>query len=181
MALDTNLFNAAILSLRLCTSFTFHGGAISIMAWILSGLTRSSRSLDTRPLRVFIITSIYSFIACISVIIDGEAVSTREGRLIFCRSGLLKALLACGPSWFLLSVLVPSWSAPWIFGAAFFWFSCSSRLRFCLVRHSTATARVLTYFSSVVVGGSSSWTSLVVAIERVSTMQLFCSGSNNVA
>ena len=135
-------------------------------------LTRSSKSLDTRPLRAFIITYICSFIACISAIIGSGAVSTREGRLTFYRSGLLGALLAWGPSWFLLSVLVPSWSAPWLSGATFFWRSCSSRLLFCLVRRSTAVARVLTCLSRAVVGGSSSWTSLVVAIEQVSTMQL---------
>ena len=55
--------------------------------------TKSSRSLDTRPLRAFIITSICSFIACISATIGGGAVSMRDGRLKFCRSGLLGALL----------------------------------------------------------------------------------------
>ena len=52
-------------------------------------LTRSSRSLDTRLLRAFIITSICSFMAYISAITSGEVVSTREGMLRFCRSGLL--------------------------------------------------------------------------------------------
>ena len=56
-------------------------------------LTRSSRSLDTHPLRVFIVTSIYSFIAYISVTIGGGVVYMRDGRLIFCRPGLLWALL----------------------------------------------------------------------------------------
>ena len=37
-----------------------------------------------------------------------------------------------------------------------FWRSCFSRSRFCLVRRSTATTKVLTYFSRAVVGGSSS-------------------------
>ena len=36
VALDTNLFSAATFPLRLCTSFTFLGGFISIMARILS-------------------------------------------------------------------------------------------------------------------------------------------------
>ena len=54
--------------------------------------TKSSRSLDTRPLKAFIITSICSFIACIFAIIDGEATSMRDGRLRYCRSGLLGAL-----------------------------------------------------------------------------------------
>ena len=54
--------------------------------------TKSSRSLDTRPLRAFIITSICSFIACISATIGGGAISIRDGRLRFCRSGLLGVL-----------------------------------------------------------------------------------------
>ena len=71
--------------------------------------TKSSRSLDTRPLRAFIITLICSFIACISATIDGGAVSIRDGRLKFRRSGFLGALLpsvlSCSPrlelsSWF---------------------------------------------------------------------------------
>ena len=69
----------------------------------------------------------------------------------------------------------------WLFGATFFWRSCSSRSWFCLVRCSTTAARVWTYLSRAVVGGSSSRMSLVVAIERVSTMQLFRPGSNNTA
>ena len=39
IALNTNLFNATTLPLRLYTSFTFLDGVISIIAWILSGLT----------------------------------------------------------------------------------------------------------------------------------------------
>ena len=42
IALDTNLFNAATLSLRLYTAFRFLGGAISIMAQILFRLTSIS-------------------------------------------------------------------------------------------------------------------------------------------
>ena len=72
-------------------------------------LTRSSRSLDTHPLRVFIMTSICSFIACISAIIGGGVVSMRDGRLMFYRSGLLEALLPSGLSWSIRSVLLPSW------------------------------------------------------------------------
>ena len=60
--------------------------------------TKSSRSLDTYPLRAFIITSICSFIACISATIGGGAVSMRDGMLKFCRSGLLGALLPFGLS-----------------------------------------------------------------------------------
>ena len=70
--------------------------------------TRSSRSLDTLPLRAFIMTSICSFMACNSAIISGGVVSARKGMLMFCRSDLLGALLAWGPTWFLLSALVPS-------------------------------------------------------------------------
>ena len=55
--------------------------------------TKSSRSLDTRPLKAFIITSICSFITCFSATIGGGAVSMRDGRLKFRRSGLLGALL----------------------------------------------------------------------------------------
>ena len=60
--------------------------------------TKSSRSLDTRPLRAFIMTSICSFIACIFAMIGGGVASMRDGRLRFCRSGLLGALLPSGLS-----------------------------------------------------------------------------------
>ena len=60
--------------------------------------TKSSRSLDTRPLRAFIMTSICSFIACISAIIGGGVTSMRDGRLKLCCSGLLGALLPSGLS-----------------------------------------------------------------------------------
>ena len=60
--------------------------------------TKSSRSLDTHPLRAFIMTSICSFIACISAMIGGGVASMRDGRLRFCRSGLLGALLPSGLS-----------------------------------------------------------------------------------
>ena len=67
--------------------------------------TKSSRSLDTRPLRAFIITSICSFIACISTTIGGGAISMRDGRLKFYRSSLLDALLPSGLSCSLRSEL----------------------------------------------------------------------------
>ena len=60
--------------------------------------TKLSRLLETRPLRAFIIASIYSFIACISAKIGGGVVSMREGMLKFRRSGLLGALLPSGLS-----------------------------------------------------------------------------------
>ena len=39
VAHETNLFNAVILSFKLCTSLTVFGGASSIMARTFSGLT----------------------------------------------------------------------------------------------------------------------------------------------
>ena len=58
--------------------------------------TKSSRLLDIRPLRAFIITSICSFIAYISATIGGGAVSMRDGRLKFRCFGQLGALLPSG-------------------------------------------------------------------------------------
>ena len=60
--------------------------------------TKSLRLLDIIPLRVFIITSICSFITCIFAIIGGGVASMRDERLRFCRSGLLGALLPSGLS-----------------------------------------------------------------------------------
>ena len=135
--------------------------------------TKSLRPLDTRPLRVFIIKSIRSLIICISTTMWGGAMPTVDGRLTSGHSGLLGALLPFGPSWYLLSVLVPSWSSSWVLCLAFLKHSCSSRLWFCLVRRSTTAVRVWTYLSRVVGCDSSPWTLFVVAIERVSTMQLY--------
>ena len=119
-------------------------------------LTRSSRSLDTRPLRAFIITSICSFIACISAITGGRVISVRDGRLTFCHSGLLGALLPSGPFRSRRSALVPSRSSSEILCPAF-QHSCSSKTWFCWVRHSTAVVRVCTCLSRAVsCGGSSS-------------------------
>ena len=69
--------------------------------------TKLLRSLDTRPLRAFIITSICSFIACISATIGGGAVSMRDRRLKFFRSGLLGALLPFGLSGSLVRNCLP--------------------------------------------------------------------------
>ena len=135
--------------------------------------TKSSRSLDTLPLRAFIIKSIRSFIICISPTMWGEAVSVIDGRLMSCHSGLLGTLQPSGPSWFLLSALVPFWSSSWVPVAAFFHCSCSSRSWFYLVRRSTAAVRVWTCLSRVVGRGLFPSTLLVVAIERVSTIQFF--------
>ena len=98
----------------------------------------------------------------------------RSGRTACIRcTCLLGALLPSGPSWSLLSALVPSWSSSWVLSFAFFWRSCSSRSWFCLVRRSTAAVRVWTYLSRAMVHGLSPWMLLVVAIEWVNTMQLF--------
>ena len=112
-------------------------------------LTRLSRSLDTHPLRAFIITSICSFIACISATTDGRVISVRDGRLTCCCSGLPGALLPSGPSWSRCSVLVPSWSSSGI-PCPTFWCSCCSKTWFFLVRHSTAVVRVYTCLSRAV-------------------------------
>ena len=133
--------------------------------------TNSSRSLDTYPLRAFIMKSICSFIICISVSMCGGVVFTTDGRLVSCCSCLLGALLPSCPSRSLLSVLVPSCSSLWLLGPASLWHSYSSRSWFCLERRSTVTANVCTCLSRAVVRGSSPLFS--VAIERVSTMQLF--------
>ena len=118
-------------------------------------LTRLSRSLDTHPLRAFIITSICSFIACISATIGGRVISMRDGRLTCCHFGLLGALLPSGPSWSLRSALVPSWSSSGIPCPAF-WCSYSSKTWFCLVRQSTAAIRVYTFLLRAVGRNSSS-------------------------
>ena len=73
--------------------------------------TKSSRSLDTHPLRAFIIRSIRSLIIYISVTMWGGAMSAVDGRLKFGCSGFLGASLPSGPFWYLLSALVPSWSS----------------------------------------------------------------------
>ena len=74
-------------------------------------LTRSSRSLDTCPLRAFIITSICSFIACIFATTGGRVISVKDGMLKFCRFSLLEALLPSGPSRSRHLTLVASWSS----------------------------------------------------------------------
>ena len=135
--------------------------------------TTSLRSLDTRLLRPFIIKSICSFIICISATMWGGTISVMDGQLVSYRSGLFGALLPFSPSWFLLSVLVPSWTSSWVLRSAFFWHNCSSRSWFYLVRRSTATVRVWTYLLRAIVCGSSLWALLVVIIELVRTMQLF--------
>ena len=134
---------------------------------------RSSRSLETLPLSVLLMHFICSFIICISSTMWGGAVSATNGRLMSYLYSLLGALLPSDPSWFLRLALVPSWSSSWFLIATFFCRSCSSRVWFCLVRHSTAALRVWTCLSRAVGHRSFPWTLFVVAIERVSTMQLF--------
>ena len=58
--------------------------------------TKSSRSLDTRPLKVFIIRSIHSLIICISTTMWGGAMSTVDGLTSNC-SGLLGACYLSAP------------------------------------------------------------------------------------
>ena len=116
--------------------------------------------------------AIRSFIICISTTMCGGAVSTTDGRLVSCWSCLLEALLPSSPSRSLLLALVPLFSSPWLLGPASLWHSYSSRSWFCLVRCSNAIARVCTYLSRALVRGFSSLL-LLVAIERVSTIQLF--------
>ena len=140
--------------------------------------TKSSRSLDIRPLMAFIITSICSFIACISATIGGGVVSIRDGRLKFCHSGLLGALLPSGLSCSPRSEL-SSWFSSWTLCPASLWRNCSSKSWFCFMRCFTAAIRVWTCLSNAVdYGGSSPWTLSVVAIEQVSTMQLLCPRSD---
>ena len=102
----------------------------------------------------------------------GSAISVTNGRLVSCCSCLLGALLPSGPSWPLLSALVPFCSSTWLLGPVFLWHGYTSKSWFCLVRRSTIAARVCTCLSRAVVCGSSPWW-LLVTIERVSTIQLF--------
>ena len=134
--------------------------------------TKSLRLLDTHSLRAFIIKSIHSFIICILVTMWGETKSMTDRWLVSCHSSLLRVLLSSGPYWFLLSALVPFWSSSWVSITTFFWCNCSSRTWFYLVRRSTAAMRVWTCLSRAVGRGSSPWLLVVVAINRVSTMQL---------
>ena len=116
--------------------------------------------------------SIRFFIIYIYATMCGGDVSATDGRLVSCHSCLLGALLPSGPSWSLLLALVSSCSSSWLLGPASLWRSYSSRSWFCLVRCSTTAARVCTCISMAVVLGSFLLL-LLVAIERVSTIQLF--------
>ena len=117
-------------------------------------LMRSSKSLDTHPLRAFIITSICSFIACIFTKTGGGVASTRDGMLTFRRSSRLGALLPSGPSWSRRSALESPRSSAILLSA--FRCSCSSKTWFCLVRRLIVAIRTYTCFSRTVGCGSSS-------------------------
>ena len=116
--------------------------------------------------------SIRFFIIYISATMCGGAIFAMDGQLVSCRSCLLEALLPSSPTRSFLSALVPSCSSLWLLGPASLWCSYSSRSWFYLVRHCTTATRVYTYLLRVVMRGSSSLL-LLVAIERVSTIQLF--------
>ena len=116
--------------------------------------------------------SILSFIICISTTMYNGAISTMDGWLVSCPSCLLEALLPSSPSWSLHLALVPSCSFLWLLGPVLLWRNYFSRSWFCLVRRSIAVARVCTFLSRAIMRGSSLWW-LLVAIEWVSTIQLF--------
>ena len=107
-----------------------------------------------------------------SVELYGSVIFATDGRLVSCLSYLLGALLPSGPSWSFLSAPVPSCFSPQLLSFAFLWHNCSFRSWFCLVMNSTVVARVCTYLSRAVMRGSSSLL-LLVAIKRMSTIQLF--------
>ena len=60
--------------------------------------TNLLRSLDSCPLKAFIMKSIHSFIINIYVTMYGGAVSAADRRLVSCHSCLLRALLPSSPS-----------------------------------------------------------------------------------
>ena len=105
----------------------------------------------------------------------GGVASTRDGMLMFRRFSRLGALLPSGPSRSRCLALESPRSSAILLSA--FRCSCSSKTWFCLVRRSTAAVRTCTCFSKAVGCGSSSRILLMVAINQVSTMQLFCRGS----
>ena len=72
---------------------------------------KSSRSLEMRPLRAFIMTFICSFIACIFARMGGVVAFVREGILEFRLSVLLGSLLPSCFSSPLLSELSPWFSS----------------------------------------------------------------------
>ena len=146
------------------------GGIKWQVPWTASLSNEPARheSFDTLPFRAFIMKFILSFIICISTTICGGVISTMDGWLVSCHSCLLGALLPFGPSRSLLSVLVPFCSSSWLLGLASLWHSYSSKSWFCLVRHSTTTAKVCTCLSRVVHGSSPLL--LLVVIKRVSTI-----------
>ena len=87
------------------------------------------------------------------------------------------ALLPSGPSRSHRSALKSPRSSAILLSA--FRCSCSSKTWFCLVRRSTTAIRTCTCFFRAVGCGSSSRILLMVAINQMSTMQLFCRGNVN--
>lgn len=138
--------------------------------------TSSSRSFDIRPLRAFIMKFILFFIICISTIMCGGAVSVTDG--------LLKASLPSVPFLFCLPLvcwrLSPSCSSSCFCGSTSLWRNCSSRSWLYFVRRSTAAAKVCTCLSRAAARSSLSWL-FVVVIKHVSTIQIFCLESGNMA
>ena len=123
--------------------------------------TSSSRSVDTRPLMVFIIMSIFSFIICMCYAMRIASISSLDRRLVSCRSRLLAALLSfwsslsCRPlvgGWLLLRSPL-SLSSCWSSGRySFLLFSCCSNSWLCWVRRLTTAVRVCTCLSNVLKG-----------------------------
>ena len=107
----------------------------------------------------------------------GGVASTRDGMLMFRRFSRLGALLPSGPSRSRRLALESPRSSAILLSA--FRCSCSSKTWFCLVRRSTTAIRTCTCFFRAVGCGSSSRILLMVAINQMSTMQLFCRGNVN--
>ena len=115
--------------------------------------------------------------------------SISEGWLVSSGPSLLLGMLLS--SWSSLTYLSPvgrwlpfcssmSRSSHWLpWRHSFLWFSCCSNFWLHWVSRSTVAARVCTCLSKAFEGFPASW--LMVAIERVWTMQLFCLKSGDMA
>ena len=142
--------------------------------------TSMSKLVDIQPFKAFIIKSIFSFIVCISCTMCKMLISSLEERLVSYWSCLLTMLLSSWSSlsWWsfvrgrLLLRLSLSCVSLWSFNSYSFRYSnCCSNLWFRWVSHSIAAARVCTFLFNALGGLLVSW--LVVAIDRVRTIQLF--------